>query len=156
MKRCFILIALVLALVCLLFFLKRIVVSPRDEVRLTYVTTLKSDCPECLFLPLSYKFLHSREDIERYFSYSPELKRHLFDYDLDFFNNSYLLTFGKKAKAAYYNCSDTYFFNPLSVYRKKSESVFIHIIYEGSFDSNIIYMYRLDRNIKFRGYEGPG
>jgi hypothetical protein len=124
----------------------------REILDIEFFTAIQDDHSTCDFYPLSYKFLHSRHDIDAYFYYgnmNGKLKAICFDFS----NYTYIVSFGRRISKAYY---DPLAVDPTPKYARKWNTRFITVFYENMPANDYIYLYKTRKNPKLRGYEGPG
>ena len=114
------------------------------------------------FSPMAYEFFHSEKSYDSFFERTVWTKNIKSNFPnvgkLDFENYSYCIFFGKSVKSLYYSYKTTYFDDPSPSYasarRYGKKCVFVVYEDEASDDKKGVYLYRVKRDNKLRGFEG--
>lgn len=108
------------------------------------------------FMPLAYEFFHSEKCLQKYFVRTESTKC-LLKYiepiadSWDFNNYSYCLVYGKPIQRMFYSRFDCNDKDITPSYAKIKGTIFVSIEYGECESANYIYIYKLERNPRYRG-----
>lgn len=111
------------------------------------------------FRPDAYVFFHSEKELNSFFDYNENTKKYkeyLLKTQKDKFNfskYSYCIFYGKKIASMYYSFKTTLFNDKTPPYQRDNK-IPVFVCYKLSENNSYAYIYRIERNINFRGFLG--